>query len=85
MDAGWAAEIARRVVELESGTVQSIPWAEVRQRSGLFGGEQFLVIPVLSPPRALAIDVFLPVRQGTPSGEPAAADEEGRVRCRVTP
>jgi putative addiction module component (TIGR02574 family) len=32
VDAAWAAEVARRVVELESGAVQSIPWKEVRQR-----------------------------------------------------
>ena len=32
VDAAWATEIARRVAELESGTVQSIPWEEVRQR-----------------------------------------------------
>lgn len=32
VDAAWAAEIARRVAELESGTVQSTPWEEVRQR-----------------------------------------------------
>jgi putative addiction module component (TIGR02574 family) len=32
VEAAWAAEIERRVAELEAGTVQSIPWEEVRQR-----------------------------------------------------
>jgi putative addiction module component (TIGR02574 family) len=32
----WNAEIRRLVEELESGTVQTIPWSEVRQR--LFRG-----------------------------------------------
>ena len=32
----WNVEIRRRVEELESGTVQTIPWSEVRQR--LFSG-----------------------------------------------
>jgi putative addiction module component (TIGR02574 family) len=32
----WNAEIRRRVEELESGMVQTIPWSEVRQR--LFRG-----------------------------------------------
>jgi putative addiction module component (TIGR02574 family) len=32
----WNVEIQRRVEELESGTVQTIPWSEVRQR--LFSG-----------------------------------------------
>ena len=30
--AAWAAEIERRVAELEAGRVKSIPWEEVRQR-----------------------------------------------------
>jgi putative addiction module component (TIGR02574 family) len=32
VDAAWAAEIERRVAELEAGTVKSIPWEEVRRR-----------------------------------------------------
>lgn len=32
VDAAWAAEIERRVAELEAGTVQSVPWDQVRQR-----------------------------------------------------
>jgi putative addiction module component (TIGR02574 family) len=28
----WSAEIAKRVSELDSGKVQSIPWSEVRRR-----------------------------------------------------
>lgn len=32
----WDAEIGRRVREIESGTVEMIPWSEVRQR--LFRG-----------------------------------------------
>lgn len=32
VEAAWAAEIQRRVAELEAGTVKSIPWEEVRQR-----------------------------------------------------
>ena len=32
VDAAWAAEIARRVAELDAGTVESIPWEQVRQR-----------------------------------------------------
>ena len=32
VDAAWATEIERRVAELEAGTVQSIPWEQVRQR-----------------------------------------------------
>ena len=30
--AAWAAEIERRVADLEAGTVTTIPWEEVRQR-----------------------------------------------------
>lgn len=30
--AAWAAEIEKRVAELDAGTVKSIPWEEVRQR-----------------------------------------------------
>ena len=40
LDAGaegaWEAEIQRRVRELESGAVETIPWSEVRER--LFRG-----------------------------------------------
>ena len=32
VDAAWAAEIERRVAQLEAGAVKSIPWEEVRQR-----------------------------------------------------
>ena len=32
VEAAWAAEIERRVAELEAGTVTTIPWEEVRQR-----------------------------------------------------
>ncbi len=32
VEAAWAAEIERRVAQLEAGTVKSIPWEEVRQR-----------------------------------------------------
>lgn len=32
VEAAWAAEIERRVAELDAGTVKSIPWEEVRQR-----------------------------------------------------
>jgi putative addiction module component (TIGR02574 family) len=31
-EAAWAAEIQRRVAELDAGTVKTIPWEEVRQR-----------------------------------------------------
>lgn len=32
VEAAWAAEIERRVAELDAGTVASIPWEQVRQR-----------------------------------------------------
>jgi putative addiction module component (TIGR02574 family) len=32
VEAAWAAEIQRRVAELDAGTVKTIPWEEVRQR-----------------------------------------------------
>jgi putative addiction module component (TIGR02574 family) len=32
VEAAWAAELERRVAELEAGTVKSVPWGEVRQR-----------------------------------------------------
>lgn len=32
VEAAWAAEIERRVEQLEAGTVKGIPWEEVRQR-----------------------------------------------------
>ncbi len=28
----WSAEIARRIVELDAGRVQLVPWTEVRRR-----------------------------------------------------
>ncbi len=31
VEAAWAAEIARRVRELESGAVTPVPWAEARR------------------------------------------------------
>ena len=31
-EAAWAAEISRRVAELDSGAVKTVPWAEVRRR-----------------------------------------------------
>ena len=37
-EAAWETEIARRVQQLESGTVATIPWNEVRRRlSAKFG------------------------------------------------
>jgi putative addiction module component (TIGR02574 family) len=32
VEAAWAAEIQRRVAELDAGTVKTIAWEEVRQR-----------------------------------------------------
>jgi len=32
VEAAWAAEIERRVQEIEAGTVKTVPWEEVRQR-----------------------------------------------------
>ena len=32
VEAAWATEIEKRVAELDAGTVQSIPWEQVRQR-----------------------------------------------------
>ena len=32
VDAAWESTIRRRVEELESGAVQTIPWEEVRQK-----------------------------------------------------
>ncbi len=32
VEAAWAAEIEKRVAELEAGTVETIPWEQVRQR-----------------------------------------------------
>jgi putative addiction module component (TIGR02574 family) len=32
VEQAWDAEIARRVAEIESGTVRLIPWSEVRRR-----------------------------------------------------
>lgn len=36
VESAWIAEIERRMAELDSGSVQTIPWEEVRAR--LFGG-----------------------------------------------
>jgi putative addiction module component (TIGR02574 family) len=32
VEAAWAVEIAKRVAELDAGTIESIPWEQVRQR-----------------------------------------------------
>jgi putative addiction module component (TIGR02574 family) len=32
IEAAWAAEIERRVAEVEAGTVDAIPWEDVRRR-----------------------------------------------------
>jgi putative addiction module component (TIGR02574 family) len=32
VEAAWAREIERRVAELDSGAVKTIPWEDVRQR-----------------------------------------------------
>ncbi len=32
-DAAWQGEIARRLEEIRSGKVQSIPWSEVRKKA----------------------------------------------------
>jgi len=32
VDAAWEADIRRRVQELESGSVQTIPWEKVREK-----------------------------------------------------
>ena len=32
VEAVWAAEIERRVADMDSGKVQGIPWEQVRQR-----------------------------------------------------
>lgn len=31
VEAAWSAEIAKRVAELDSGKVKTIPWSEVRR------------------------------------------------------
>jgi len=31
-EAAWAVEVNRRLAELDSGEVKTIPWAEVRRR-----------------------------------------------------
>jgi len=31
-ESAWAAEIARRVEDLDSGRVKTVPWAEARQQ-----------------------------------------------------
>jgi putative addiction module component (TIGR02574 family) len=31
IEAAWTKEIARRVVEIDAGTVQLVPWEEVRE------------------------------------------------------
>ena len=32
VEAAWLREIERRIAELDSGAVKSVPWAEVRSR-----------------------------------------------------
>ena len=32
VETAWAAEIQRRVAEVESGTARTVPWEEVRRR-----------------------------------------------------
>jgi putative addiction module component (TIGR02574 family) len=32
VEAAWAAEIERRVAEVENGTAKTVPWEEVRRR-----------------------------------------------------
>jgi putative addiction module component (TIGR02574 family) len=32
VEAAWAAEIAKRVAELDTGTMKAVPWERVRQR-----------------------------------------------------
>ena len=32
VDAAWEAEIRRRMLELEAGSVETIPWEEVREK-----------------------------------------------------
>lgn len=32
VEAAWAAEIAKRVAELDAGTIKGVPWEQVRQR-----------------------------------------------------
>jgi putative addiction module component (TIGR02574 family) len=32
VEAAWAAEIERRVADVENGTVKTVPWEEVRRR-----------------------------------------------------
>lgn len=38
VEEAWVAEIERRMVELDSGTVQTIPWDELRLR--LYGSSR---------------------------------------------
>jgi putative addiction module component (TIGR02574 family) len=32
LEVAWAAEVERRVGEVESGSVKTVPWSEARQR-----------------------------------------------------
>jgi putative addiction module component (TIGR02574 family) len=32
LETAWATEVNRRIAELDSGAVKTIPWAEVRRR-----------------------------------------------------
>jgi putative addiction module component (TIGR02574 family) len=38
VEAAWVAEIERRAAELESGSVEGIPWEEVREKLLRSGG-----------------------------------------------
>ena len=38
VESAWVAEIERRAAELESGSVEGIPWEEVRERLLRSGG-----------------------------------------------
>ncbi len=43
VEAAWSREIARRVAELDAGTVKTIPWEEVRAE--LFGRQNDRQVP----------------------------------------
>jgi putative addiction module component (TIGR02574 family) len=39
VEQAWMAEVDRRVTELDSGSVQAVPWDEVKERLGRSSGE----------------------------------------------
>lgn len=43
VEAAWSKEIERRVAELDAGTVETIPWEQVR--AGLFGRQNDRQVP----------------------------------------